>query len=115
MYPTLNPTGPMDLIHVGTISRGQNKVPCQFYMNTKPTAYALVYQSKRKKDLAYARLFELTGFHERVCPEELDLDLPNTSVILPTSAFANESFIYGQPYPAQDPPAQDASKLQLVP
>ena len=48
-YPNIDRTnGPLDLIHVATISRGQNKVPCRFIMNKDPTAYALVYQSKAR-------------------------------------------------------------------
>ena len=43
-YPNIDRTNsPLDLIHVATISRGQNKVPCLFIMNKDPTAYALVY------------------------------------------------------------------------
>ncbi|CRL26040.1 unnamed protein product [Penicillium camemberti] len=72
-YPDPDRTGgPMDLIHVATIKRGQNKVPCRFVMNTNPTAYALVYRTKEKKDLSYCRLQDLQGFSERVCDETHD-------------------------------------------
>ncbi|KAJ5405251.1 hypothetical protein N7465_006535 [Penicillium sp. CMV-2018d] len=37
-YPKVDRTnGPVDLIHVATISRGQNKIPCRFIMNTCAT------------------------------------------------------------------------------
>ncbi|KAF4760895.1 hypothetical protein N7455_002891 [Penicillium solitum] len=36
------------------------------------TAYALVYQPKDKKDLAYCRLQDLEGFTERVCASNHD-------------------------------------------
>jgi hypothetical protein len=62
-------------------------VPCRFRMNTKPTAYALVYQIKQKKDVAYARLLDLTGFHERVCHESLDFPALSFSVNLYQSVW----------------------------
>lgn len=71
--------GPVDLIHVATISRGQNRVPCRFIMNKNPAAYALIYQTKAKKDLAYTRLQDLEGFTERICGETHDF--PDTSFI----------------------------------
>ncbi|CRL24838.1 unnamed protein product [Penicillium camemberti] len=82
-YPNPDRTGgPIDLIHVATIKRGQNKVPCRFTMNKNPTAYALVYQSKDKKDLACSRLQDLAGFTERVCPTSHDFsDLAFTTAI----------------------------------
>ncbi|OQD98428.1 hypothetical protein PENSOL_c009G05928 [Penicillium solitum] len=101
------------LIHVATISRGQNKVPCRFTMNRNPTAYALVYQSKDKKDLAYTRLQDLEGFTERVCGDNHDFpDLAFTNVqpydaayqVIPESYFDGDTFTYGRPFPNQDPP-----------
>lgn len=71
--------GPVDLIHVATISRGQNRVPCRFIMNKNPAAYALIYQTKAKKDLAYTRLQDLEGFTERNCGETHDF--PDASFI----------------------------------
>jgi hypothetical protein len=77
-YPHVERTGgPLDLIHVGTIARGQNKVSCRFLMNTDPTSYALVYQSRRKHDLAGAYLFDLPNYHERICP--VTHDFPATA------------------------------------
>ncbi|CAI7640016.1 unnamed protein product [Penicillium glandicola] len=46
-------------------------------MNNNPAAYALVYQTKEKKDLAFTRLQDLKGFHERIC--DVTHDFPPTS------------------------------------
>lgn len=77
-YPKAHRTnGPVDLIHVATIRRGQNKVACRFIINSNAIAYALVYQTKAKKDLAYARLQDLEGFYKYVC--DLTNDFPSAS------------------------------------
>ncbi|KAG0156312.1 hypothetical protein PDIDSM_3489 [Penicillium digitatum] len=94
--------------HVATISRGQNKVACRFIMNNNPTAYALIYQTKAKKDLAYARLQDLDGFRERIC---------DTANDFPSTAFPDNR-PYDQtwqtvPEPSFD--AQHAAKLKLIP
>ncbi|KGO56598.1 hypothetical protein PEX1_086500 [Penicillium expansum] len=109
---------------MATISRGQNKVACRFVMNDNPTAYALVYQTKAKKDLAYARLQDLKGFYERVC--DVTDDFPSASFpdnepyeetwqTVLESAFDRQTFTYGELFPSQDTPAQNATKLQSIP
>lgn len=124
-YPRTDRTnGPVDLIHIATISRGQNKIPCRFIMNTDPTSYALVYQSKAKKDLAYARLLDLDDFHERVCDPKDDFPHSAFSLdevyepawqIIPQAAFEEHNFAYGNSFPPQVAVTQDPDRLQLIP
>ncbi|KAG0159954.1 hypothetical protein PDIDSM_7481 [Penicillium digitatum] len=124
-YPKPDCTnGPVDLVHVATISRGQNKVACRSIMNNNPTAYALIYQTKAKKDLAYARLQDLDGFRERICDTANDFPCTafpdnrpydHTWQTVPEPSFDGQAFTYGRPFPNQDPPAQHAAKLKLIP
>ncbi|KAG0154080.1 hypothetical protein PDIDSM_1460 [Penicillium digitatum] len=105
-YPKPDCTnGPVDLVHVATISRGQNK-------------------TKAKKDLAYARLQDLDGFRERICDTANDFPCTafpdnrpydHTWQTVPEPSFDGQAFTYGRPFPNQDPPAQHAAKLKLIP
>ncbi|CAI7594711.1 unnamed protein product [Penicillium glandicola] len=113
----------LDLIHVATISRGQNKVACRFIMKTNPAAYVLVYQTKEKEDLAFTRLQDLRGFHERICSATYDFPAESHHAAehydealqtIPQSAF-DDIFTYGRPFPVQHALPQDASNLHLVP
>jgi hypothetical protein len=111
----------MDLIHVGTMARGQNKVSCWFLMNDDPTSYALVYQSPHKHDLAGACLFDLPNYHERICPETHDFpvaafDSPYAESYhtIPASSFDGVPFSFNQPLPEQTAFVPDAAVLQLI-
>ncbi|KAG0152674.1 hypothetical protein PDIDSM_2479 [Penicillium digitatum] len=124
-YPSPDRTnGPIDLIHVGTISRGQNKIACRFIMNKDPTFYVLVYKTIAKKDLTYTRLHDLNGFHEDICDSALNFS-PRSYIDddsyeaswqnIPESDFHEPPFACGKPFPARESPTQDAAKLKPIP
>ncbi|KAJ5494862.1 hypothetical protein N7463_010949 [Penicillium fimorum] len=80
-------------------------------MNKNPTAYALIYQTKAKKDLAYTRLQDLEGFSERICDVTYDFPPPSFTEsepyeaawqIIPKSTFDGDTFAYGKPFPDQN-------------
>jgi hypothetical protein len=107
-YPDAGKDGPLDLIHVGTLTRGQNKIACRFFMKQDPASYALVYVSKLKKDLAAAHLADLPLYHERICAPTDDLPadafedpIPDTWHTLPQNAFGERPFTFGKDFPPQ--------------
>lgn len=63
-----------DLIHVGTIRRGQNKAACRFLMNTDPASYVLLYTGKGNDDLKFSELGAISGSHESVSDVDDEFD-----------------------------------------
>ncbi|OKP07389.1 hypothetical protein PENSUB_5978 [Penicillium subrubescens] len=120
-YPDAGQDGPVDLIHIGTLSRGQNKIACRFVMRSDPASYTLVYTSKLKKGLGSAFLFDLPNYHERICspsddfPEGSFADpVPDTMHTIPQHAFADYPFTYGKDFPSQEAAAVKPQVLELV-